>query len=159
MECKVFRSLSHHQSAFRRNRYIVECKEHSSSKGASATDRRNRYIVECKDVVTVDPPLAGVHGRNRYIVECKVVSDTCVGSARNVEIDTLWNVKTEPKEPEGSEDEVEIDTLWNVKLFHGYIDEISDPGRNRYIVECKVCTSSVCIRIERVEIDTLWNVK
>ena len=55
---------------------------------------------------------------------------------------------------------VEIDTLWNVKKTMKTSKSAYLTGRNRYIVECKVCGR------ERVggcgvpvEIDTLWNVK
>ena len=56
--------------------------------------------------------------RNRYIVECKESQENTLNPAgSSVEIDTLWNVKTEKLIVIAMFDQVEIDTLWNVK--HG----------------------------------------
>ena len=53
--------------------------------------------------------------RNRYIVECKVIRKQDVIMRFFVEIDTLWNVKSERMHGMLRCVTVEIDTLWNVK--------------------------------------------
>ena len=97
-----------------RNRYIVECKGGWKRNGHNQAKRRNRYIVECK----VD-----------FMAELKIAYD--------VEIDTLWNVKSTCWNFRNVCISVEIDTLWNVKGFLS----LSWTG------------------LISVEIDTLWNVK
>ncbi len=114
----------------------MECKDIEMQIKKEEERRRNRYIVECK---VLHRCCTGTDraGRNRYIVECKVDIEPIRILFSLVEIDTLWNVKTEPKEPEGSEDEVEIDTLWNVKYGFAPTLHRYRLSRNRYIVECK----------------------
>ena len=50
-----------------------------------------------------------------------------------------------------------IDTLWNVNLFAIMIN-FSNPGINRYIMECKCCLQLFTIPTHFELIDTLWNV-
>ena len=53
---------------------------------------------------------------------------------------------------------VEIDTLWNVKTDNPKKHE-TRIRRNRYIVECKGKSWECSLIFRMVEIDTLWNVK
>ena len=80
------------ESAYGRNRYIVECKEKIKCTRPAEAKCRNRYIVECKELTHLAVNLAQI-SRNRYIVECKGASETGEESGGTVEIDTLWNVK------------------------------------------------------------------
>ena len=83
----------------RRNRYIVECKELPNLTFHITKRSRNRYIVECK-VLLGKAIRQGRKSRNRYIVECKGGRKLELQCRKNVEIDTLWNVKnSRPKTP------------------------------------------------------------
>ena len=60
--------------------------------------------------------------------------------------------KIQPSQPEL------IDTLWNVNETLALPETLASPGINRYIMECKLSTTSIKFVTTLELIDTLWNV-